>query len=385
MPTIPEILTQPALRETLFPVTRHKRFFAHAAVAPLSGPAARATQTEAEQGSHDSQERPDFFPRLARVRTACAEILGAKTEEISLLGPTALGLNLVALGLDWQNGDEVVYSPGCYPANVYPWLNLKHRGVRPVELHPRGPGEITPDLVFSALTSRTKLVALASCHFLSGYRLDYQTIGEELRKRGILFCVDAIQSVGATTLNATCCDFLAADAHKWMLGPNGAGIFYVRQEAAAQLRPALLGSWNVESPDFIAQPHIHPEKGGRRYEPGSLNSLGNEGMAASLELLHDLGVPLIENRILLLRKLLVEGLLTRGWKVLSAHHPHSAHSGIVSGYKPGLEVISVARRLREQNFSLSLRNLPDGTSFLRFSPHFYNLETEIAELLEALN
>jgi selenocysteine lyase/cysteine desulfurase len=290
----------------------------------------------------------------------------------------------VALGLKWEPGDEVVYYPGCYPANVYPWLQLASRGVKPVALQPERLGEITPELVLAALSSHTKLVSLASCHFLTGYRIDYHAIGEELRRRGILFCLDAIQTVGAQPLDANCCDFLSADAHKWMLGPNGAGIFYVRESAAELLEPALLGAWNVDCPNFIAQPEIRFEKGARRFEPGSLNNLGNDGVTSSLELLQQIGLPAIAERLLVLRDRLVEGLLARDWTVLSATHPRSAHSGIVSCRKERTDLVSLTRKLREENFALSLRYLPDGSPFLRFSPHFYNLESEIDDLLLAL-
>jgi selenocysteine lyase/cysteine desulfurase len=381
---IHEILSNSALRAELFPITTRKKFFAHAAVAPLSGPAARAVHTEVEASSYDSQERSDFWPRLKRSRETAAKILNVQAEEISLLGPTALGLSLVALGLKWEPGDEVVYYPGCYPANVYPWLQLASRGVKPVALQPERLGEITPELVLAALSSHTKLVSLASCHFLTGYRIDYHAIGEELRRRGILFCLDAIQTVGAQPLDANCCDFLSADAHKWMLGPNGAGIFYVRESAAELLEPALLGAWNVDCPNFIAQPEIRFEKGARRFEPGSLNNLGNDGVTSSLELLQQIGLPAIAERLLVLRDRLVEGLLARDWTVLSATHPRSAHSGIVSCRKERTDLVSLTRKLREENFALSLRYLPDGSPFLRFSPHFYNLESEIDELLLAL-
>jgi len=165
----------------------------------------------------------------------------------------------------------VIFYPEDYPANVYPWQNLEAtRGVRIVPLKPARVGEITPELVLAAVTSKTKLVALASCHFLTGYRLDYRAIGEELHKRGVLFCMDGIQSVGATAVDVAYVDFLSADSHKWMLGPSGAGIFYVKKGTLQPPSPRAGGFVDIHSPNFIAQPEIKFESTARRYEPGSL-------------------------------------------------------------------------------------------------------------------
>ena len=170
-----------------------------------------------------------------------------------------------------------------YPANVYPWLELERRGVKCVQLRPDVPGEITPELVESALTERTRMVALASCHFLSGYRIDHNAIGAVLREMGIYFCLDAIQTVGAFPTLVEHVDFLSADSHKWMLGPMTAGIVYVREELHDFLRPPLLGAWNVKSPNFVPQPDIVFEAGARRYEPGVLNVAGILGMKAAID------------------------------------------------------------------------------------------------------
>src|SRR5207237_5945897 len=152
-------------------------------------------------------------------------------------------------------------------------------------LQPERPGEITPELVAASLTSRTKLVALASCHFFSGYRIDVDAIGRLLRERGVLFSLDAIQTLGAAPLSVEHVDFLSADAHKWMLGPLCIGIVYVKKEHFELLRPTLLGAWNVRSPNFITQNEIEFPNTARRYEPGVLNVAGIYGMNAAMEML----------------------------------------------------------------------------------------------------
>jgi len=270
--SIDHILADEALRHRLFPVTQQRIFLAHAGVAPLPGPTVDVLKHEAERASI-AQESADYMAEVETIRRVGARLINANSDEVALLGPTSLGLNLVANGLQWKQDDEVIFYPDDYPANVYPWQALAEKGVRVIPLQPERVGEITPELVLKALSPRTRLVALASCHYLSGFRLDYEGIAEELNRRNVLFCLDAIQSLGATTVDVRHIDFLAADSHKWMLGPLGAGIFYVKRRHFDLLRPTLLGAWNVRSPGYVAQPGIAFEDSARRFEPGSLNWL----------------------------------------------------------------------------------------------------------------
>jgi selenocysteine lyase/cysteine desulfurase len=382
--SIDHILADATLRHRLFPVTRERIFLAHAGVAPLPGPTAETLKFEADRASF-AQESPDFMAEIDGIRRVAARLINASNDEVALLGPTSLGLNLVANGIAWQPGDEVVFYPDDYPANVYPWQALTAKGVRLVPLQPERLGELTPDLVLGALTPKTRLVALASCHFLSGFRLDYETIGEELSRRGVLFCLDAIQSLGATSIDVRHIDFLAADSHKWMLGPLGAGIFYVKRRHFETLRPSLLGAWNVHSPGFVAQPDVTMEKGARRYEPGALNMLALFGMKASLELILGLGVKQIEARLLDLRGHAEERLLGAGFRVIGFANRRSQKSGITTiAFEDKEKAIAHVRRLRENRVDVSLRETREGLSCLRLSPHFYNTETELEEVVKIL-
>lgn len=382
--SIDHILADPALRTRLFPVTAQRIFLAHAGVAPLPGPAVDALKHEAERAGI-MQESPDFIGEIDGIRRVAARLINAAADEVALLGPTSLGLNLVANGLTWDEGDEVVFYPDDYPANVYPWQALAGRGVRPVPILTERAGEITPDLVFKHLSPRTKLVALASCHYLSGYRLDYEHIGEELSRRGVLFCLDAIQSLGATTIDVRHIDFLAADSHKWMLGPLGAGIFYVKRKNFAALQPSLIGAWNVQSPGFVAQPQVRFEESARRYEPGSLNMLALFGMKASLELILGLGVKQIEARLLDLRAFAEDRLLGAGFRVLGHANRRSQKSGITTiAIDDATRARGMFKALRNAGIDTSLRELRSGQQCLRLSPHFYNLETEIEEVVKTL-
>lgn len=369
-----------------FPIARDSIFLAHAGVTVLPARAARAMQDYLHEACTRMQEFPEAWRATNETRAIAARMIGAKASEIALLGPTSLGLSLVANGLDWQPGDEVVCYQDDYPANVYPWTDLARRGVVVRLLKPEAPGAITPELVEAALTPRTRLVALASCHFLTGYRILIDDIGRLLRARGVLFCLDAIQTLGAFETRVDHVDFLSADSHKWMLGPMAAGIVYVREEAQERLRPTLLGSWNVHSPNFIAQPEITFERGGRRYEPGVLNIVGILGMKAGLELLLEKGIPQVSAQLMRLKNRLITGLEPLGFHFIGPRDGPNA-SGISTAWRAegsGPPVERVFEHLASLKISPSLRHDRQGRAHLRFSPHFYNTLEEMDRVVEAV-
>src|ERR1022692_4263822 len=225
--TLNEILTNKELRQYEFPVTREKIFLGHAGVCPLPRRVAQAISDCAAGGTLGDQEA-FVMHRLNDARQAGAKILNCQPDEVSLVGPTSLALSFVAAGLSFRQGDNILIYHDDYPSNVYPWMALAERGVEVRLLNTRGLGVIRPQDVMGQVDENTRLVALASCHFISGYRIDYQAVGKFLRERGILFCLDAIQTLGAFPTTVEHVDLLAADAHKWLLGPCGAGVLYVR-------------------------------------------------------------------------------------------------------------------------------------------------------------
>ena len=378
-----DILRDESLRLTEFPVAREQIFMAHAGVTVLPRCVARAMQEYTEQSCVRHQEFTEAFRLVNDTRRLGAELIGAKADEISLLGPTSLGLSLIANGIPWEAGDEVVCYHDDYPANVYPWLELRRRGVIVRFLQPAQPGEITPELVERALTPKTRLVALASCHFLTGYRIDVDAIGRLLRSHGVLFCLDAIQTLGAFETRVEHVDFLSADAHKWMLGPMAAGIVYVKEEHQELVRPTLLGAWNVKSPNFVAQDEVAFERGGRRYEPGVLNMVGTLGMRAALEMLLDIGIPAISERLLQLKARLIAGLQPLGFHFISPA-TGSAASGINTAWREpdsGAPVEKLFDHLTAHDVVVSHRHNREGRGHLRFSPHFYNTEAEVDRVI----
>ncbi|MBS0657359.1 MAG: aminotransferase class V-fold PLP-dependent enzyme, partial [Verrucomicrobia bacterium] len=370
-----------SLRQREFPVTAHQIFLAHAAVTALPRAVAQA---EIDYVTAASQRESDYAwvaGEVRRTRALAAQFLpGASPEEIALLGPTALGLSLFAAGLDWQPGDEVVYHADCYPANVYPWMELARRSVRPVAVQTERYGEITWEVVERALTPRTRLVALASAHFLTGFRVDVDGIGRRLHERGILFSVDAIQTLGAFPLDVTHVDFLSADAHKWMLGPLAIGIVMVKRAHFERLRPILLGASNVRCPEFIAQPEIVFPDRAERYEPGVLNVAPLLGMRAGLEILHQVGVEQVAARILHLKRELMRGLGPLGFEAI-APVAGPAAAGLLTLRHPSADPAAIYQACKAAHIVPSLRSDRAGQKYLRFSPHFYNTEAELARVV----
>jgi len=368
-----------------FPVARHRIFLAHAGVTSLPACAADAMTAYVAGSSRDQQESGGVLKEIAATRRDAASLLGADSGEIALLGPTSLGLSLFANGIDWEAGDEVVIYGEDYPANVYPWINLQSRGVVIRYLRTESLGKITPESVEAALTHATRLVALASAHFQTGWRIDVAAIGALLRKRGILFSLDAIQTLGAFPTPVSEVDFLSADSHKWLLGPLAAGIVYVAKERFETCRPTLLGSWNVKSPDFQAQTSIEFEEGGRRYEPGVLNVAGIYGMRASINLIRHQGIDSVSALILERRDQLEEGLAGLGFEFLSPRGNEPLRSGILTTRHPSKDPAPLFAELERAQISASCRKTRDHGTWLRFSPHYYNTAAEIDRVLNVLS
>jgi selenocysteine lyase/cysteine desulfurase len=291
-------------------------------------------------------------------------------------------LSLVASGLNFRKGDNILIYHDDYPSNVYPWMALAQTGVEVRLLNTRGLGVIRPVDVMGQVDENTRLVALASCHFISGYRLEISAIGKYLRERGILFCLDAIQTLVAFPTTVEHVDFLAADAHKWLLGPCGAGVLYVRRELQEKLNPPIYGWHNVRNPNFVAQEQIVFRSGAVKYEAGTQNLLGLVGLIAAMEIALEVGVENIAAELLRKRTLLVPALQAKGFTVLNADAKPENASGIVTFFQPGKDVAALNQKLSDAGVVASLRTDRKGQNYLRFSPHFYNTDAESQRALE---
>lgn len=382
--TLTELLTNEELRQHEFPVTRDKIFLAHGGDCPLPRRVAEAVAKYARDAATGDQEKFVYPKILSDGRRVAAQLINCKPEEIALVGPTSLALSFIGSGLHFRRGDNVLIYFDDYPSNVYPWMALAEQGVEVRLMNTRGLGVIRPRDVIGQVDENTRLVALASCHFISGYRLDYTAVSSSLRDRNIMFCLDAIQTVGAFPMQASQIDFLAADAHKWLLGPCGAGIMYVRESLQERLTPPIYGWHNVRSPEFVAQEQIVFRSGASRYEAGTHNLLGLVGLVTGMELILEIGVEAIAAELLRKRSWLVPALQAKGYQVLNADAPPENSSGITSFFKPAMDLAPLHQKLLDAQMITSLRTGRNGQKYIRLSPHFYNTDDELRKVFELL-
>lgn len=382
--TIAELHANEELRRHEFPVAATRIFLGHAGVCPLPRRVAERIAHYALNATQGDQEALLPLFEIQKSRQLAARLLNADPAEIAFVGPTTLGLNVVANGLPLRKRDNILIYHDDYPSNVYPWMALADRGVEVRLMNVRELGKIRAVDVQGQVDENTKLVALASCHFISGWRINLPAIGKYLRERRILFCIDGIQTVGAFPTAVEHVDFLAADAHKWMLGPCAAGLLYVRKELHDVLKPTVLGWNNVRSPGFVAQDEIVFRTGAHRYEAGSDNLLGLAGLTAAMELLLEVGVENIAHELLRKRAWLVPALQQKGYDVLQPAAPPENASGIVTLFRAGQDMTELHTRLTEASVVTSLRADRSGQNYIRLSPHFYNTDDELRRTVELL-
>ncbi|MDP6059039.1 MAG: aminotransferase class V-fold PLP-dependent enzyme, partial [Pirellulaceae bacterium] len=232
-----------------FPILRELVFLDHAGVAPISGPAAGALRDYADQAQTHGYVGAGWHTGIDRVKELAARLIHAESkDEIALVANTSTGLNMVANGLHWREGDNVVITDVEYPANRYPWQDLQRIGVELIEVSQEPDGRIEVDQVCDAVTDRTRIVAISHVQYASGFRIELRPISDLVHQAGGHLCVDAIQSLGAMPVDVQeeGIDFLAADGHKWLLAPEGCGVFYCRRDLIELLHPALVGWMNME-------------------------------------------------------------------------------------------------------------------------------------------
>jgi selenocysteine lyase/cysteine desulfurase len=382
--TLTELLANEERRRQEFPVARDKIYLAHAGVCPLPLRVAQAIVDCAQRGTTDDQETLGYPRRVNEGRKLAAQLLNCQPEEIAFVGPTSLALSFVAAGLNFRKGDNILIYHDDYPSNVYPWMALTDRGIEVRLMNTRGLGTIRPMDVMGQVDENTRLVALASCHFISGFRLEHAVIGKSLRERGILFCLDAIQTLGAFPTEVEYVDFLAADAHKWLLGPCAAGVLYVRREVQDRLNPPVYGWHNVHNPNFVAQEKIVLRSSATKYEAGTHNLVGLAGLIAAMEMTLEIGVENIAAELLRKRAWLVPALQSKGYTVLNPDAKPENASGIISFSHQAKDLPAHHKKLTEAGVVTSLRTDRSGKNYLRLSPHYYNTGVELERVLDLL-
>ncbi|OOG21012.1 class V aminotransferase [Thioalkalivibrio denitrificans] len=353
----------------------------HAAVGPWPRRAVEAVERFARANMHEgSRAYPHWIREETRLRGLLARLINAPSaDDIALLKNTSEALSVVAYGLEWASGDNVVSARQEFPSNRVVWQSLAPRfGVQARLVDLEGPDP--EGALIEAMDARTRLLSISAVQYARGLRLDLERLGEACHRRGVLFCVDAIQQLGALPFDAQACraDFVAADGHKWMLGPEGVAVFFVRPEVRDRLRLNQFGWHMLEALGDFDRPDWQPAASARRFECGSPNLLGVHALAASLDLLLETGLDTISDNISRNISLLIDILSEKGFEILSPTAPER-RAGIVTFTRPGTDMEAICQRLMQSGVLCAHRG-----GGLRFSPHFHNAESDLLEAVERI-
>ncbi|MCC6264167.1 MAG: aminotransferase class V-fold PLP-dependent enzyme [Bryobacterales bacterium] len=359
-----------------FPITERLIYLNHAAVAPLSRSCAESMKRLADDALFNGSLHYDqWLECYEGFRISAARLIGGSRDEIAIVKNTSEGVSIVALGLDWKPGDKIVAFREEFPANYFPWLRLEERGVRIEWLSVYD----SPDRIEEAARG-AKLLAISFVQYLSGYRADIQTIGEICHRHGCFFFVDAIQGLGVFPLDVRRCHInaLAADGHKWLLGPEGCGLLFVDREWQDRIEPVEFGWTNIAGyNDYSCRDMtLRPDAG--RYECGTLNTISIFGLRTAIDLALEIGIARIGPAVLAAADRLAEGAVAKGYEILCPRTPET-RSGIVSIRKPDLDARMVLGELRRNGVTAALRQ-----GWTRLSPHFYVGAPEIEKIVDLL-
>jgi cysteine desulfurase/selenocysteine lyase len=374
-------MNKPRVRE-LFPVTRNVVYMNHAAVGPLSVRAYEAMERHArDQRDFGALHWREWYHEYELLREAAGRLINAGPDEIAILKNTSEGLSFVAEGFRWRRGQNVITTDLEFPSNFSPWKNLQRRGVELRIVESRD-GAYTVDDVAKLIDANTGIVTVSSVAFHNGFAADLDAIGELCAQRGVLFCVDAIQSLGAMPIDVrrSKIAFLAADGHKWLCGPEGAATFYVAAAHRDKLDVLENGWTNIDRRGkFInASTDLLPDS--RRFEAGSLNTNGIYGLRAAMELLEEIGPVEVSAEVKRIVGVLADRLEGIGYRLGT---PRPIASGIVAAIpRPSAEpntLLRLHRKLEENGVVCSPRE-----GMLRFAPHFYNDEEDVERVISVL-
>ena len=373
--------------ESAFPSLRKWDFYNHAGVAPLPHVAAEALRAYATQAEDGAYLETQWYKEVEALRSAAAVLMNASRDEIALVKNTSEGIATIAAGLDWEPGERIVTTDVEYPANIYPWLDVARRigldiVMVPEQTSPDGRRRVPIDEILEAAANPyVRLVALSHVEFASGQRHDLARIGAFCREQNKLLFVDGIQSLGVLPVDvkAMNIDFLSADGHKWLLGPEGAGLLYIRRELLPKVRPLLVGWMNMVNAMDYGNYDLTFRPDAAKYECGSWNVPGFLALKASLDLLQSVGTENIAGRLKVLTNRLIAGLERKGYAIISPRDV-GEWSGIVSFTTATHDQNEIVHRMKkEHRIELVVRE-----GRLRASPHFYMTEQQIDRLIETL-
>lgn len=372
----------PAQLAAEFPLDPDLVYLNHAAVAPWPTRTAEAVKTFAEENcSRGAAGYKNWVLTEQRLREQLRAFINAPSvDDIALVKNTSEALSMVASGLDWRFGDNVVSSNEEFPSNRIAWEAQKRYGVefREVDLHSVAEPE---QALIDACDKRTRVLAISSVQYGSGLKLDMTRLGGFCRERDILFCVDAIQSLGSQTLDvqAINADFVMADAHKWLLGPEGIAVFYCTAERRYQLKLHEFGWHMVQQMGDYNQREWRPAASARRFECGSPNMLGIYAFSASLSLLEEIGMEQVQQQVLDNAAYTMAALKSVDELELITPQVDQRRAGIVTFRIDGQDPVELHQQLMEQQVICAPRG-----GGIRFSPHFYTPHEKIDSAVRLL-
>ena len=365
-----------------FPVTENYAYFDHAAVSPLSNRVVKAVNdylAMITRSGFAREARDQFAGVVADARAGIARLINAEADEIAFVKNTTQGIIIAANGIDWREGDNVVTASVEFPANVYPWLNLALQGVTTRFVQERD-ARIPVEDIEKMIDHRTRAVSISFVEFASGFRNDLEAVGHICHDKGILFIVDAIQGLGVLDIDVKKCRIhvLSSDGHKWLLAPEGAGCFYCSREALDRIHLKEVGWSSVINASAYLDYNLVLRPDARRFEEGSLNTMGIYALGAAVDLILEIGIRNVEARVLALTDLLIERLKEKGYQIVSSLVPEE-RSGIVCFRNCGCSSAELCQRLADNRIVVSNR-----AGSVRVSPHFYNSEAEIERMVDLL-
>jgi len=364
----------------LFPVLKRWVFFNHASTAPLNLKARERLDEWTEDATlNGNVNEGRWMGEIETRRALAAKLINARVEEIAFLKNTSEGLALVAEGFPWKQGDNVVICEGEYPANVYPWMNLADRGVE-VRTVPLDGVRINPADIEARCDGRTRVLSISMVQFSTGFRSDLARLGEMCHRRGIDFCVDAIQGLGVLPVDVEemQIDYLAADGHKWLTSPVGAALFFIRADKLDKIRPISVGWKSIINHAEYSTIDFRLKPSAARHEEGSPNVAGILSLGASLQLFDEIGIPAISGRLKSVTEEAIDQLRGLGAEIVSPRG-ETEWSGILSFIVEGKDPTIVVKTCKSEGVVMSSR-----AGRLRISPHFYNNADDIRRAVDVI-
>lgn len=366
----------------LFPVTERAVYLNHAAVSPLPSPTLNAIQSQLKDVSENgSANFRRWLETKESARKLLANLLSARPEQIAFMRNTSDSLATVANGFNWRAGDNLVTFRKEFPANIYPWLRLRHGFGVEVRMCGEREGRVDLDEMIELIDERTRIVSISQVQFASGFRADLRRLGQAARAQDALLIVDVIQGLGVMPINVKedLIDVAAGASHKWLLGPEGVGFLYLSDRARLRIEPTLVGWISVPDPDDYSNFEQPWRPGTLAWETGTGAAALLYGVETSLRLLLETGIDRIAVYLEELTDYLCAGLDQARYEILSSRLATEKSQIVSIRHRGGIEPMELYSHLRKRNIVTAPRG--DG---LRIAPHFYNTREDINQLLESL-